>query len=512
MLIRQVRLVPVGQAAHHGGSDQTPLDLRVTDGVVAEIAPTLVVRPEERVLSADGRWAIPGLWDAHVHLTQWALDRLRVDLSGSGSATEVLGRVATHLATLDAAGRPDDLLVGAGFRLGGWDRPPTVAELDAVTGAHPVVLVSGDLHNGWLSTAALRLLGLADRRGVITENDWFAVLQRLSTMPAARSGLAASYARCVRDAAAVGVVGVVDMEFSAGHLDWPARFAAGVDQLRVRTAVYPDGLDEVITAGLRTGDPLEPTGQVRMGPLKIIADGSVNTQTAYCCEPYAQTLAAQTLAAQTATEQGCGVLNVAAGDLVRLLRRAHEHGLRAAVHAIGDAAVAHAVEAFAGSGARGSIEHAQLVRFGDLDRMAALGLVASVQPAHLLDDRPVSQRYWPDRTDRCFAFASMLKAGVRLALGSDAPVSPLDPWLAMAAAVERIPTDGGGPWNPAEALTPAQALAASTDGRTTLAVGAPADLVLLDRDPLADPARLASTPVAATMVAGRITHSMGLDR
>lgn len=504
MLIRRVRLVRVGETGV--GAEAEPVDLRIADGVITQIAPTLEVGTAEPVLAADGRWAIPGLWDAHVHLTQWSLDRLRLDLTGTTSATDVVRRIADHVGTLDASGRTHDLVVGAGFRLGGWDRPPTVSELDAVVGDHPVVLVSGDLHNGWLSTSALRLFGLADRQDVITEHDWFAVLERLSTLPAARTGLAQSYAGCVRDAAALGVVGVVDMEFSAGYREWPARVATGVDQLRVRTAVYPDGLDEVITAGLRTGDPLDPSGQVTMGPLKIITDGSVNTRTAFCCEPYAGTPHPQT------TETGYGVLNVAAGDLARLLRRAHEHGLRAAVHAIGDAAVANAIDAFAASGARGSIEHAQLIRFADLDRMVALGIGASVQPAHLLDDRPVTQRYWPDRTDRCFAFASMLRAGVRLTFGSDAPVSPLDPWLAMAAAVQRTPTDGGGPWNPTQALTPAQALAASTDGRTTLAVGGPADIVLLDRDPLADPTRLADTPVAATLLAGRFTHDVGLDR
>lgn len=504
MLIRRVRLVPVGETGV--GLEAEPVDLRIIDGGITQIAPSLEPGPAESVVSADGRWAIPGLWDAHVHLTQWALDRLRLDLSGTRSATDAVGRIASHLATLDTAGRTDDLVVGAGFRLGGWDRPPTVSELDAVAGDHPVVLVSGDLHNGWLSTPALRLFGLADRRGVITEHDWFAVLERLSTLPSARTGLPQSYARCVRDAAALGVVGIVDMEFSAGYREWPARVATGIDQLRVRTAVYPDGLDEVISAGLRSGDPLDPSGLVTMGPLKIITDGSVNTRTAFCCEPYATSPHPQT------TETGYGVLNVAPEELTRLLHRAHEHGLRAAVHAIGDAAVSHAIDAFTASGARGSIEHAQLIRFADLDRMAALGIGASVQPAHLLDDRPVSQRYWPDRTDRCFAFASMLRAGVRLTFGSDAPVSPLDPWLAMAAAVQRIPTDGGGPWNPAQTLTPAQALAASTDGRTTLAAGHPADLVLLDRDPLADPTRLADTPVSATMVAGRLTHDVELDR
>jgi hypothetical protein len=107
----------------------------------------------------------------------------------------------------------------------------------------------------------------------------------------------------------------------------------------------------------------------------------------------------------------------------------------------------------------------------------------------------------------------MLDAGVVLALGSDAPVAPLDPWLAMAAAVHRS-ADGREPWNPAESLTPAEALAASTDAQRTLSVGSRGDIVLLDADPIAvstdsaEAARiLRSMPVAATLLAGRLTHS-----
>ncbi len=135
-----------------------------------------------------------------------------------------------------------------------------------------------------------------------------------------------------------------------------------------------------------------------------------------------------------------------------------------------------------------------------------------MQPAHLLDDRDVTVHLWPDRQDRCFPLRSLLDAGAVLALGSDAPVSPLDPWLAMAAAVHRS-ADDRAPWVPGEALTAAQALAAGTDGRGTLVAGAPGDVVVLDRDPLAPQdgtaataAHLRAVTVAATVVGGRVTH------
>jgi predicted amidohydrolase YtcJ len=132
-------------------------------------------------------------------------------------------------------------------------------------------------------------------------------------------------------------------------------------------------------------------------------------------------------------------------------------------------------------------------------------VTASVQPDHALDDRDVAEHHWAGRTDRAFALRSLLDAGATLALGSDAPVSPLDPWATAAAAVTR--TRGGRePWHPEQRISAAEALAAST--RSTVAVGQPADLVLTETDPLtADDLRAVS--VAATLLAGGFTFEAG---
>ena len=274
--------------------------------------------------------------------------------------------------------------------------------------------------------------------------------------------------------------------------------------LRVRWATYADSLDEVLEAGLRTGDPLPGCDErMTMGPLKIISDGSLNTRTAWCCEPYAD---AHRL------EYPTGQPNLSGDELRDLLKRAHGGGLEVATHAIGDAAVAEALAAYAETGAIGSIEHAQLVGRDDVRRMAELGIRASVQPAHLLDDRDLTELIWPGRAERSFAFRWMLDDGVELALGSDAPVSPLDPWLAIAAAVHRS-ADHREAWHGEQALSPAEALAASVDGQPTVGVGSPGDLVLLDADPLAVGADSAETgsalrdmSVALTAVGGRVVH------
>ena len=293
-------------------------------------------------------------------------------------------------------------------------------------------------------------------------------------------------------AAARGVVGVVDLEIADNVAVWRRRAAARPARLRVRAGVWEEFLDRVVREDLHTGDTI--AGLVTQGPLKVITDGSLNTRTAYCHDPYAG------LTGPNAR----GVLAVPPSRLAPLMAHATRHGLRCAIHAIGDAANALALDAFASSGAAGSVEHAQLVSWEDVERFAALGVVASVQPEHAMDDRDVADRYWAGRTDRAFAFGALHDAGVRLALGSDAPVAPLDPWVAVDAAVSRS-RDGRPAWHPEQAIDRRVALESSVDGRgLTVAVGAPADLVVLDADPLVAPLR--GMPVAGTLVAGGWTH------
>lgn len=479
-----------------------PVDIRLRDGLVAEIGRGLTPFDAE-LHDAGGALAIPGLWDAHVHFGQWAAMARRVDVADTESPDEVVARVARHLAAERPS--PGTVVQGFGWRVAGWDRLPSTAELDAVVGERPVILISGDCHAGWLSSAAFRALGLPVHEGHLDEDEWFPIYQRMADLPEDPAVVRASLDQAMRRAAAAGVVGVTDLEFETGRLEWPRRTAAGLDLLRVRTSTYPEGLEDAIAAGVRTGDVLDGTGLVAMGPLKVITDGSLNTRTAWCCEPFV-----------TDDDLGDprGKRNVDPEELTALLARAHANGLEGAVHAIGDAALLDALDAYEASGARGTIEHAQLVRMEALQRFADLGLVASVQPAHLLDDRDSTEALWPDRLERCFALRSMTQAGIPLRLGSDAPVSPLDPWLAMSAAVHRS-ADEREPWAPEQALTPREALDASTDGVTEIAVGGPADIVLVDEDPCPaglsgtaeQAARLRQTRVLATFVGGRMTHS-----
>ncbi len=493
MLVRGARMVGLD------GEAERVVDVRLREGVVAEVGADLPAAGEP-VLDAAGCWLIPGLWDAHVHATQWVRSRGWVQVAGCAGPEEACARIAEALAQ-----RPDDgrLVTAFGFRPTAWPRPGTVAELDAVAGDRPVLVMSGDAHGGWLSSAALAMLGVPPREGPLTENEWFALAARVSALPQSQptdADLAAAVARL----SARGLVGVVDMEFADSFRTWPRWVAAGLSALRVRAGVYPHQLDQVLARGWRTGDALPGgDGLVTMGPLKIISDGSLGTRTAWCCTPY--------VGARADDPQPAGAANYDRATLAGLLARARGGGLSVAVHAIGDRANGVALDVLAEVGVPGSIEHAQLLRRTDVPRFAALAVTASVQPAHLLDDRDMADDVWGDRTDRAFLLRSLLEAGATLALGSDAPVAEPDPWLAIAAAVHRS-GDGRPAWHPEESLTPREALAASVDGRL-IAPGAPGDLVLLGADPLwasgdtaATAARLRAMPVLATVVAGRLTH------
>ena len=482
-MLRNVRVVELAGRPEWVG----PVDVVIEQGVVQKLGHGLERPLGVEEYDAGGRWAMPGLWDHHVHLAQWTAREGRLDLSGSTSPEHVVERVRAHLS-----GHPGPV-VGYGHRLGTWSSAPTVAALDAVAGDTPVVLIAGDAHHAWLNTRALERLGLPPREGVVAENEWYDAYTRIDRVLQPDVSPAA-YRRTLDRAAGLGITGIVDLERSQSAADWEPRDPP----VRIRVSTYADGLGSVIAAGLRTGDRLPGSPErVTMGPLKIISDGSLNTRTAWCCEEYAD-------------GSGLGAPNQTSAELAGLLARAHDHGLEVATHAIGDRALDEALTAYDATGAAGSVEHAQLVTREAVRTMARLGLRASVQPAHLLDDRDVTELIWPGRADRCFAFRWMLDEGVTLAFGSDAPVSPLDPWLAVAAAVHRS-ADDREPWHAEQALTQREALAASTNGRRSVHAGMPADLILLDADPLDDHGdtqavaeRLRRMPVAATFVAGRL--------
>ncbi|MGV8845583.1 amidohydrolase [Tessaracoccus sp.] len=463
-----------------GPTSDELVDVTVTDGVISSVVPYRGVT-DGASIDADGAVLLPGLWDAHVHFSTHSLLGQCLQIPADAARDEVLRLVRTDLDHRSDSG----LLVGFGYRSATWPAEPTAAILDALT-SFPVALFAGDLHSLWCNTPGLVAAGAPHHpTGLLREDDAFAGMLHLMRTQTAHVDALVRGAQ--RSAAALGVVGVGDMEMTWGIGAWMRRLELGSSLQRVEVATYPDDLERLIGLGLRTGDRLGD--RLSVGPLKIISDGSLSSRTAHCLAPYPRPIPGSPH----------GVANLSRGDTVSLLRRAAAHHIHAAVHAIGDLACRDALDAFENSGAVGSIEHAQLVHPDDLPRFARLGVAASVQPAHLVEDEALLDEIWPTATDRAFPLRSLLDAGAALHFGSDAPVSPLDPWLAMHMAVHQ-------PHRPDQALTPAQALAASTRSRVT--VGSPADLVLVPHSPSRlERGQFTSEQCLVTMVGGEITHA-----
>jgi predicted amidohydrolase YtcJ len=459
-----------------------------------------------RRIDLAGGCAVPGLVDAHVHFPSWALARRELRLFGCRSLDEALERVRRAAAGVPRGG----WLRGRGWRDELWSEKPGRAALDAVAPGVRIALRAHDGHSLWVSSAALAAAG-GDLRapggvvetdaagaptGVLREEsawrfyDTYAVARPAEALDAMRGALPA--------AAAAGVTGVHDKDGARGA---PELFARLRDAGELTLRVWQSLPAERLAAGdiaPQLDDPL-----LRIGYVKAFMDGTLGSRTARLLD-------------------GSGVEITSSARLAELIRRAERAGFALAVHAIGDRANRDALDAFAAAatpGARHRIEHAQCIAPEDVARFAALGIAASVQYTHATSDRDLADRIWADRIEHAYLFRSLWAAGARLAGGSDAPVEELDPLAGLRAAVLRTDSDRP-PWHPEQAVPAAAALDSFTVApawlsfdehrRGRLRAGFDADLVVLDRDPLAEPpASVAGARVVATMVAGAWTHDPG---
>ena len=469
-----------------------------------------------RVVDADGATVTPGLWDAHLHFVPWARARRQCDLTGAATRAEALARVRAALAPEDPAP-----LVGRGWDEHGWEAPPERAALDALAPVRPVLLHRHDFHALWVNGAALRAAGVGrgtpdpeggrferdaagEPTGVVREHAVraFAALEAAAA-PAVDAALLDAAAAALH---ALGVTAVHDFQREPEAFRALRALAARV-RLRVLQHVGPEQLEglRALGGGSGLGDD-----RFRIGALKLFADGTLGSRTAALLAPYADA-------------GGSGLDLLAPDALTAAVRAAVAAGVSVAIHAIGDRAVRHALDAFAACGPALAalplpprIEHAQLVDPADLGRFAALGVWASVQPQHCPSDAAVARRAWGARCAHAYPWRSLLAAGASLAFGSDAPVEPPAPGAALAAALTRRAPDGAA-FEPAEAVGLDAALRALTEAPArlagawprvgALAPGAAADLVVWDRDlHAAAPGALAGARPALTAAGGEIVY------
>jgi len=504
----------------------------VAVGRPADVEP--VCGPSTRTLALDPRMVVvPGLIDAHLHLSDSALAAQRVDLESAGTLAEGLDRIAAMGAV--TADR-DGWLLGGGWDPGRWGRWPTAWDLGAM--AHQrIALWSHDHHSLWVSARVLTELGVdaatadppggsfqrspdGSPDGVLQENAVQAVVARLPRMTGpALEALISSYARRLVGLGVVGVHEPGDLLADATLEGGFAAIAALADRadlpIRVHASIRAPALAMAIERGLRTGASLggEPDGRARMGWIKLFADGALGSRTALVLEPYA------------GSEDDYGVAVTPPQELTTLARRAAAAGIVPQVHAIGDAALRGALDALepvappAGPMAR--VEHVQLAHPTDVPRLARGRVAASIQPIHLRSDIERARAAWGPRADRqAFLLRSLLTAGVTVGFGTDAPVEPPDPWPGLALAVTRIAPEwpSGEQFGQDEAINLPEALRASTVGpasiagefRGRLTPGSPADFLAIPAAALREPVEVGgalwSTRPNLVAIDGRIVH------
>lgn len=471
-----------------------------------------------------GRVMLPGFIDAHAHVMGVGFGAMTLDLSDTNSLEEALDKIRRFTAENDS--RP--WILGRGWNQEKWGlgRFPTAAELDSAVSDRPVYLQRVDGHAGWANSLAMQLAGVTDKTKAPAGG-------RIERLPGSQqpSGVFVDAATALMDQAVpeprpnerdlalnkaqqafnkAGITAVADMGTTIE--DWQAYRRAG-DQgaLTMRIMSYASGPEQMTLIAGSNPSPWLYDDKLRMNGVKLYLDGALGSRGAWLKRPYSD------------DPGNTGLPLMSSAQLRNTIVRASQGGFQTAIHAIGDAANADALDAVTDiaesytQDLRWRIEHAQIVDPADLPKFAQHGIIASMQPVHQTSDWQMAQaRLGSDRLGGAYAWGSILKLGGKLAFGSDAPVELPDPFAGFAAAITRMDANGQpfGGWMPEESVTREQAFAAYTAGAAyagfaekrfgRLLPGERADFILVDRDPLmAAPDEIRATRVLETWVGGQ---------
>ncbi len=500
-----------------------------------EAAVRALVGPETRVVELGGATVVPGLVDGHCHL--YGLGASLENVSLRGLESEQAAAALAARAALERA--PGEWLLGRGWDQNRWGGSfPTRASLDAALGERPAALRRVDGHALWANSAALRRAGVTrdtpdppggkivrdaagEPTGVLIDTAMDLVERHVPAPgPEVRER---RIRRAAQVAIEVGLTGVHEMGVDDETVAVYRRLAAS-GELPLRVNAYLAGSPELAARlGERELEPDDGDAYFAVVGMKLFADGALGSRGAKLAADYSD----------DPGNRGLWVIEPAA--LREAVIAATGAGWQIATHAIGDAAVAATLDAYEAAAARQPgvdlrlrVEHAQVMTAADVERLARLGVLASMQPTHATSDMPWAEaRLGPERVRGAYAWRSVLDAGGLIVAGSDFPVEETSPQLGLYAAVTRrdpagSPAEG---WYPAQRMTLDEAIYAFTaapaeagfveDHRGRLVAGFVADVTVYDRALTPDrgllDARVAMTVVGGEVVYERAGRAAGRD-
>ena len=493
-------------------------------GVITDVLARGDERPDTDFgVDGEGRVMLPGMIDAHVHVMGLGFGQLTLDLSDTTSLDEALAKIRQFAA--DNPARP--WILGRGWNQEKWGlgRFPTAAELDSAVADRPVLLERADSHADWANRRAMELAGAGPDTSDVEGGQ---VIRGASGAPtgvfvdAARALVQASVPKARpgdRDAAFAaaqekfleyGVTSVADMRTTMA--DWQTfRRAGDRGQLKIRIVSYAVDTETMELIGGPGPTPWLYDDRLRLNGIKLFVDGALGSRGALLLKPYEDKM------------DSLGVPLLSSTELRNLMSRAALDNFQTAIHAIGDAAnrdvlmaIDELSQVYTGD-RRWRVEHAQIVDPADLERFGRHGTIASMQPLHQTSDMHMAEaRLGEDRLIGAYAWRSILKAGGRLAFGSDTPVEPADPFAGLAVAISRTDENGQpfGGWRAQEVVSRTEALKAFTadaafagfaEGKYgRLIPGERADFLIVDRDPfLSSPQEIRETQIDEVWIGGR---------
>jgi predicted amidohydrolase YtcJ len=480
--------------------------------------------PHTQVIDLGGHFAMPGFNDAHTHLASAGAEKLNVDLVGVKSLEEMKQRIAARVKTA----APGEWIKGAGWDHTLWQeqKTPTREDIDSITGEHPAIFTRVDGHIAIANTAALKAAGITaqsadphggkiDRdpkgepTGILRETAMQLVFSKVPPPTPAQRRRALELA--LEDAARSGITSAQDFSDWEDFLTFEQMEKEGKLTLRISEWLPFDEPLDVLKkeqAHHPVSDPMLHTGM-----LKGFMDGSLGSRTAALLAPYSD------------DPTNAGIARYEQEALNQKAIERAKAGFQLGFHAIGDRGARMALEAFALAEQhspkrdfRFRIEHAQVIAPEDFKKFKDLGVIASMQPNHLLTDMNWAEaRLGPERAKYSYAWKQFLDEGVPLAFGTDYPVEPITPFRGIYCAVTRKNEAGTKEYFPEQKLNIQQAIAAYTSGsayaqfaekdKGQLRPGMLADFVVLDRDiTKISPEEILKTRVLRTVVGGKTVY------